>query len=87
MLLRLGIGLFSKLCECRGIAVMILCVLLTLQTFERKGHKGDCIEQILCIELIPEGITCFPGSVALGGMHQREMYLAEMWQNETNLRP
>lgn len=66
---------------------MILCVLLTSQSFERKGHKGDCIEHILCIELIPEGITCFPGSAALGEMHQREMYLDEMRQNEINLKP
>lgn len=73
LLLRLGIGLFSKLCECGGFAVMILCVLLTLQAFQRKGHEGDCIEQILCIELIPAGITSFPGSAAPGGMHQRDV--------------
>lgn len=54
-----GTGLSSKLCQCGGIAVIILCVLLTLQSFERKRHEGNCIE------LIPEGIASSPGAQLL----------------------
>lgn len=61
--------------------MIILWILLTLQTFEKKEHKGDCIELIL------DNITTIPKSMTRGGTHQKEMYVIEVKQNEVNLGP